>query len=86
MLSIVVQERDGTHHPKGILNKKNLYDSFFQFHPQYLFSEFTKDLIVAREEFCEACDLDSDSEEKNNVHKLPTKRKMKKHFFTPHYK
>ena len=37
---------------------------YFSVSPQYLFSEFTKDLIAARKEFCEACDVESDSEEK----------------------
>ena len=47
----------------------------FSVSPQYLFSEFTKDLIAARKEFCEACDVESDSEENNN--KLSTKRRRK---------
>ena len=48
---------------------------YFSVSPQYLFSEFTKDLIAARKEFCEACDVESDSEENNN--KLPTKLRSK---------
>ena len=57
---------------------------YFSVSPQYLFSEFTKDLIAARKEFCEACDVESDSEENNN--KLPIKRRRKNHIFTPHKK
>ena len=51
---------------------------YFSVLPQYLFSEFTKDLTAARKDFYEACDVESDSEKIIIINCLQSAEERKK--------